>query len=198
MKTRSYKEIINDIRVFSSENSGLSEKSKEQLTKYADELENNTKEGRFGLFLLFILLVLFVGSTAMWFLSSIEIDDLKIDNRNKGYLIERYERIIKFENDSTHSFSYRIKDGKPITYQELIDENFELMQKNADLEYEIKKRDIYLDVIGNNYGVRVIERNNHIWAESPKVDSAMILLNVYRDKIKYDPQTKTWSVGRKD
>ncbi|MBO4840189.1 MAG: hypothetical protein J5524_03715 [Bacteroidaceae bacterium] len=193
METRTYKEIIKDIRSFSSENTQLSEEKKAQLNKCADELESKTKDNRFIVLIIFILLI---GSTVMWFLSSIENDDLKYDLQYKKSLIESYEKIIRFENDSTHSFTYRTKDGIPITYQELMDENYELLNKNSSLEYQLKMRDIYLDVIRDNYGIRIKERNNQIWAEGEKVDSALLLLNLYRDKIKYDPQTKTWSVTR--
>lgn len=193
METRTYKDAIKDLRGFSSENAQLSDELKEQLNKYVDEIESKYKDSKFALFLLFVLLI---GSFVMWMLSSIENDDLKVDIQNKKSRIESYEKIIKFEVDSTHSFTYRTREGKPITYQELTDENFDLLQKNSNLEYEIKKRDIYLDVIRKNYGIKVKERNNRIWAEGEKVDSALLLLNLYRDKVKYDPKTQTWSVTR--
>lgn len=195
METRTYKEIINEIRDFSSENAQLSDVSKAQLNKCADEIEKKTKDTKF---LFFLLLILFFGCSIMWFLLSMENDDLKLDNRNKKSLIESYEKIIRFENDSTRSFTYQTREGNPITYQELMDENLELLNRNSRLEYEIKTKDIYLDVVKKNYGIKVKERNNRIWVESEKVDSALLLLPVYRDKIKYDPQTKNWSVTRQE
>lgn len=193
MEARTYKEIINEIRGISSGNNQLSDELKERLSKCTEEIEAKSKDSRFGLFILFVL---FLGSSFMWFLSSARNDNLEIDNLNKKKLIESYEKIIRFENDSTHSFTFRTKDGNPITYQELMDENFDLMNKNSNLEYEVKTRDLYLDVIKKNYGIQVIDQDNKIWAEGAKVDSALMLLSVYRDKIKYDPQSKTWSVSR--
>ena len=193
METRVYKEIINDIRGFSSENKQLSEDEKALLNKCADELESKSKYSKFIILILFIL---FMGCLVVLFLSSIENDNLKTDLSNKKNLIESYEKIIRFENDSTHSFTYRTKNGNAITYQELIDENFDLLKKNSNLEYEVKKRDLFLDLIKDNYGIRVKESNNQIWAEGEKVDSALLLLDLYRDKVKYDSQTKTWSVSR--
>lgn len=193
METRIYKEIINDIRSFSSDKTQLSQEEKTQLNKYADELEIKSKNYKFVIILLFIFLI---GCSIMWVLSSIENDDLRYDNQYKKSLIESYEKIIRFENDSTHFFTYTTKDGVPITYQELMDENFELLNQNFALECEIVKKDSYLDLIKRQYGIRIIEKNDGIWAESAKVDSALILLNVYRDKLEYDPQKKAWFVGR--
>ena len=193
MKIRSYKKIINDIRVFSSENTQLSEENKAQLNKCADDLESITIDRCFINIILFIFLI---GSSVMWLLSSIENEDLKVDIQNKKNRIESYEKIIRFEDDSTHSFTYQTRGGKPITYQELMDETYDLLNRNSKLEYEVKKRGIYLELIKDSYGIKLKEQNNHIWVEGEKVDSALLLLNLYRDKIKYDSQTKTWSVTR--
>ena len=69
-----------------------------------------------------------------------------------------------------------------------MDENYELLSENSILRYEINIKDRYLDLIKRQYGVTIIERNNKVLTEETKIDSALILLNEYRDKIKYDPQ----------
>lgn len=198
MKTRAYKEIINDLRSFSSEKTELNPEEKEQLNKYADELDSISKDSKFSVILLFIFLV---GSMFMWILNSIENDDLTYDNQHKKSLIESYEKIIRFEDDSTHSFTYRTRDGLPLTYQDLMDENYELLNENSEmskqkliLEHENEKNKNYLDLIKRQYGIYVVERNNKVWVEGAKVDSALMLLNVYRDKLKYDLERKEWWV----
>lgn len=198
MKTRTYKEIINDLRSFSSEKTELNPEEKEQLNKYADELDSISKDSKFSVILLFIFLV---GSMFMWILNSIENDDLTYDNQHKKSLIESYEKIIRFEDDSTHSFTYRTRDGLPLTYQDLMDENYELLNENSEmskqkliLEHENEKNKNYLDLIKRQYGIYVVERNNKVWVEGAKVDSALMLLNVYRDKLKYDLEKKEWWV----
>lgn len=193
MGTRTYKEIINDLRSFSSDNLQLSQEDKTRINCYSDELEIKTKNSKFTIVLLVVFLI---GNTVMWILSDIENDDLRYDNQYKKSLIESYEKIIRFENDSTHSFTYKTRDGIPITYQELMDENYELLNQNSTLEYELEIKNSYLDLIKKQYGVKIIEKGDRIWAEGTKVDSALMLLNVYRDRIKYDPQRKMWSVSR--
>ena len=200
METRTYKEIINDLRSFSSEKTQLIQEEKEQLNNYVDELESKSKDSKFAIILLFFFLA---GCIVMWILSSIEIDDLTHDNQYKKSLIESYEKIIRFEDDSIHSFTYKTRDGRPITYQELMDENYELLDensvlrtRNSDFNYEIEQKDFYFDLIKRKYGISIVKENGMVWAEGAKVDSALMLLNLYRDKIKYDPQKKVWSVVR--
>ena len=59
-------------------------------------------------------------------------------------------------------------------------------------------RDLYLDVIKEQYNIRVYERNNHIHVEADRVDSALMLLGTYRDKLKYDDPQKQWIISRTD
>ena len=193
MKVRAYIDNINDIRHLSSEDTQLSEETKTQLNKFADNLESDLKEIRF---IVIILVILFVGCVSMWFLSSLENDNLKSDLDNKKSLIESYEKIIRFENDSTRSFTYKTKGGKPITYQELMDENYTLLNRVSELEDEIRERDMYLDLIRRQYGINIVHQNGNYWAEGARVDSALLLLDLYRDKIEYKPKEKVWSVTR--
>lgn len=141
-----------------------------------------------------ILLILLIGSTTMWILSEIQKRDVERDNLAKKQLIESYEKIIRFENDSTHTFEYMTKDGTPITYQELMDENFMLLNLNDTLRKELSRKNSYLELIKLNYGIKIIEQNDHVWSVGEKVDSALLLLDAYRDKIKYDAQNKVWTV----
>lgn len=197
METRDYKDIISDLKSFSEGCEQLSTESKEKLDGIISDIEVKTKkDAQNNLFGYFILFVLLIGSIIMWMLTDIQKSDIEIDCRNKTMRINQYEKLIRFDNDSTHSFVYRTKDGEPITYQELMDENFNLMKQNNNLQYEISKKNTYLDVINHNYGIVVKEHNNYIWAEGAKVDSALLLLEVYRDRMKYDPEKEVWLIDR--
>lgn len=197
METRDYKDIISSLRSFSDGCEQLSTESKEKLDGIISDIEVKTKkDAQNNLFGYFILFVLLIGSIIMWMLTDIQKSDIETDCRNKTMRINQYEKLIRFDNDSTHSFVYRTKDGEPITYQELMDENFNLMKQNNNLQYEISKKNTYLDVINHNYGIVVKEHNNYIWAEGAKVDSALLLLEVYRDRMKYDPEKEVWLIDR--
>ena len=197
METRDYKDIINDLRSFSNNCEQLGDEPKNELKRYITEIERRTKkDAQNSIFVLFVLLVFFVGAMSMWLLTDIQKNDIEADSRNKALRINQYEKIIRFENDSTHTFVYRTKDGEPITYQELMDENFNLMSQNYKLNYEISKKETYLDLIKRNYGIVVKEHNQRVWTEGAKVDSALLLLEVYRDRIKYDPEKEVWLIDR--
>lgn len=51
------------------------------------------------------------------------------------------------------------------------------------------------------YGIQIDKKNNDILYPSPyyapKVDSALMLLEAYRDKLKYNRKNKTWKVGNR-
>jgi hypothetical protein len=197
MKTRDYKEIIEDLKALSSENEQLNPETRAQLEGYTAEIERKVKmDTKDNIFIVLFLIILLVGSALMWTMTYLQKKDLEIDNQRKKGVIQQYEKFIRFENDSTHTFEYRTKDGKPITYQELMDENYDLLKENANLKNDLSNKDIDLDVIRKNYGIIVKHKDHHIWAEGAKVDSALILLDVYRDRLKYDPQRKAWVVER--
>ena len=197
MKTRDYKEIIEDLKALSSENEQLNPETRAQLEGYTAEIERKVKmDTKDYIFIVLFMFILFVGAVLMWAMTYMQKKDLEIDNQQKRGVIQQYEKFIRFENDSTHTYEYRMKDGKPITYQELMDENYDLLKENANLKNDLSNKDIYLDVIRKNYGITVKHKDHHIWAEGAKVDSALILLDVYRDRLKYDPQRKAWVVER--
>lgn len=204
MAKREYKDVIKDLKSFASENEQLDSEEKEKLLAYINEVVDVGKKDMkdVAYFLLFLLIML-IGAIAMWIISDIRNDDLENDIKVKKEMIQDYEKIIRFENDSAHTFVYQTKNGTPITYQELMDENLELLNKNSKLKMDLTKKDeeirtknVYLDLARKNYGIRFIEKRNYYSIEAPKVDSAMMLLELYRDKIKYNAKDKSWSVSR--
>lgn len=197
MKPREYKDIIRDLKTLSSENEQFNPETRSQLEGYTAEIERKIKmDAKDYLFTVLFLFVLLLGAAFMWMITDLQKKDLEMDNQQKKGVIEQYEKLIRFENDSTHTFVYRTKDGRPITYQELMDENRNLLQENANLKQELSDKDIYLDVIKKNYGITIKHKDHRIWAEGAKVDSALMLLSVYRDQLRYDPQKKAWFVDR--
>ena len=204
MAKREYKDVIKDLKSFASDNEQLDSEGKAKLLAYINEVVDVGKKDMkdVAYFLLFLLIML-IGAIAMWIISDIRSNDLESDIKVKKEMIQDYEKIIRFENDSTHTFVYQTKNGTPITYQELMNENLDLLNHNSRLKIDLIKKDeelrtknIYLDLARKNYGIRFIEKKNCYRIEAPKVDSAMMLLELYRDKIKYNAKDKTWSVSR--
>jgi hypothetical protein len=194
MKTKNIKDIISDLRTAASDESrdfaSLSDNAKKQAAELEAILAKEKAEDRFALIVL-ALSFLFIGGYAL--ITSLYNDDLRDDVSQKKEIITKYEEAVKHDTVIT----YRDHDGTEITVQSLLDDNLKLMDRIADLEYKASVYEIYLKNIENRYGIKVIEENNTIRLDAKKVDSALILLPVYRDKVSYDSIKGHWSVSRR-
>lgn len=89
---------------------------------------------------------------------------------------------------------YKSKNGRPITYSDLIKENDSLKVKLVNLENNNRFNELKLSLAKNNYDISFIETDSYIKIMAPKIDSALLLLPHYKNKIKYDMNKKTWNV----
>ena len=77
---------------------------------------------------------------------------------------------------------YRVKNGEPVTYKELDQANDSLSS--------------CLDLILNRYPIHIKHLDSTYQIEATAIDSALLLLPMYRDMIKYDKRNKEWIVTR--
>lgn len=200
MAERKFEDVIQDIRRVTSDNEADNSELKAKVDAYVSEAEGLVKKTRNNdAFFFIILMIAFVGAMCMWAITDMSKSNLQIDLNTKKTMLEHYEKFLRFDNDSVRPYMYTTKDGVPITYQDLVDENTRLFYEQSRLRREavekdnaIKLKDIYLDLIKEEYGIRVIDKNNHIRVKSEKIDSALILLEMYRERLKYDPDAKEW------
>ena len=82
---------------------------------------------------------------------------------------------------------YKSINGNPLTYSDLMKENDSL--KNVNRHNELK-----LSLARRNYDISFKETDSYITIMAPKLDSALLLLPHYKNKIQYDANKKTWSV----
>ena len=190
MATRRIKDIIADMRAAATDErqdfNSLAEKTNER----ASELEAILKKEKINdiYALLFTsLMVLFLGVFA-W-ITYMNNDDLREDVTQKRDIITKYQKAVIHDTIRT----YVDENGKELTVPSLIDDNVKLMNKISELEVKISVYEFKLDYIKNRYGIRM-DRGK---IESSEVDSAMLLLPMYRDRISYDSIKKQWSVSRK-
>lgn len=68
--------------------------------------------------------------------------------------------------------------------------------KRSILKYSYQKKKQRLKINGIQYNYNY--RGNQVFTNisSPKLDSALMLLDVYRDKLKYNPKKKQWTIKR--
>ena len=191
MAKRTFEQAVKDIKDALSQSnlndSELREKVSEHTAELEDMLKKEKSENKFyGL--LFFLSLLFIIVFA--FITYMDNEDLRNTITEKKDIITKYETITR--NDTT--IKYSDKEGRELTVSNLLNENLELLKTINNYEYNIHKYETYLDLIKRQYGITVIDENNSITTKGERVDSAFLLLNVYRDKLKFDPIKKHWYI----
>lgn len=151
------------------------------------EAKNNT-DNRSLFFFKFVSFVLFC-TTVLLIVSLYDADNTNEVLQNKITSLERNDSIYSRLLESDSIVSYRVRNGEIVTYKQLAEENARLSS-----DYENCK--IKLALIEKNYPIKTVRRGDVISVESAKIDSALLLLDVYRDKVTYDSREKTWTVVR--
>jgi len=192
MATRRIRDIIADMRA-AANNDGkdfdmLAQKTNERAAELEAILAKEKADDKFA-FIMVMLALLFVGAFAI--ITYMSNDDLREDVTQKKEIITKYEESVKY--DTVHT--YIDKDGKEITVPSLLDDNLKLMNKISDLEYDIDLYKIKLQDIERHYGIKVVDDKSFFHLEAKKVDSAMILLPVFRDKMAFDSTKNRWRIS---
>lgn len=192
MATRKIRDIIADMRAAANDDgkdfATLAEKTNERAAELEAILAKEKADEKFGLIMV-MLVLLFVGAFAI--ITYISNDDLREDITQKKEIITKYEESVKY--DTVHT--YIDKDGKEITVPSLLEDNLKLMNKIGDLEYKIDLYKIKLQDIEMQYGIKVVDDKSFFHLEAKKVDSAMILLPVFRDKMAFDSTKRQWTIS---
>lgn len=131
--------------------------------------------------LLFIVTVVF--SVAYFIISNYHIDGLREDAAQKDEIIKEYGRLVSEPNMVSDA------KGNKVSVDSLVKENANLIRSIS--EYKTR-----LDLIEQNYDIRIEHNNGTYKVRADRVDSALLLLETFRDAIKYDPKTKGWVVTR--
>lgn len=195
MATRKIEDVVKDLGSAASDNNLDVSALREKVRKHTEEINTIIrKEESFLRWMLVISMLVLLFLVAYTIITDISADDLRNDVSTKKEIIKQYEN--GGLHDSVHT--YVDSDGNEITVSSLLDDNLKLMQQLNHERYERQMRDLYLDVIKEQYNIRVYERNNHIHVEADRVDSALMLLGTYRDKLKYDEPQKQWIISRTD
>ncbi len=185
-KRNNYRDdMISDLREASS---SFCNDDKEKFSALVDKLDNSISEAKKKLSNLFlILLVIIVG---LLFFTLLLLDRNETVESRLNYLEQRESLLVQFmAPDSTDNISYYSENDRPITYHHLFHENDSLRKISDSLK-------IYMDLVTKNYPISFHHDSNIFFVSSPEIDSALMLLNLYRDKIQYNPYEKTWIVTR--
>lgn len=166
----------------------LAEKTIERAAELEAILAKERADNKFAA-IAFTLSILFV--LAFAFITDMYNDNLLEDVTQKKEIITKYEQATR--HDTIHT--YFDKDGKEITVPNLLDDNLKLMNKIHDLEFKLDLYEMKLQSIETQYGIKVVNDKNLYHLEGRKVDSALLLLPVFRDKMTYDSIKKQWTIS---
>ncbi|MDR2907276.1 MAG: hypothetical protein LBU91_04730 [Bacteroidales bacterium] len=162
-----------------------------------------------------VISIMFIAT--MLALGAIFVQDYKIQNYRND-IIEKQGIIIRLQstdslfnqimetklNDGeTHrTYFYLSRDGEVVSYNELSTENntlvFEkdsLLRKYNEIKFQMNLLEDILDFIGKKYEIvvtKIDERKTLI--EAHKIDSALMLLPYYRNKLEYDSIDRVWII----
>lgn len=156
------------------------------LNVLKEKTKKNEKIASLHLLILFTILIFLLTFTVITYTSQ---DDLQKNLTEQSKIIGKYENIVKKSPLHSSEAVYRDEKGNKITVQSLLDDNMRLMQKLSDAEGN-------LDLIKQRYGIDIIDNGKTFEIRAAKVDSGLFLLDVYRDKIKYNPVKKQWVINR--
>ena len=156
------------------------------------EIHEKTKRGLANLWLL--LLIIF----AVLITGNILLLDRNDALESKLELLEYRDSLFKefMEPDSNSFITYRTINGKPVTYHQLEKEKDSLEEKSSNIENLKEHYRIQLGLVTRNYPISFQKKGNVYMISAPQIDSALQLLPVYRDMIKYDAKDQVWTISR--
>lgn len=189
MESRTYNDIMKELGQLEAAGIDVSryqKRANELMEEFKSTTEKARKKTRIVAMISCIFCILIVAFAAIVNLSNL---NLKRDVSDKNAIIEKYEQMVRTLGvDKDRNSKLHKTNGSPDS-NELINENYELLQKISDLENKMK-------LIKHEYGIKVIDDGKSYYLQANKVDSALMLLDVYRDKIHYDAKKKEWIVVR--
>ena len=193
-KKKTIDNIIQDLKFISTTDNPNKESldsSIENLKVFSQDCKKEFKERKFLYIAVWLLLlgIIIVFNLLMDRNSVLEskINYVKSQLKYMEYRDSTFVDLMGLETDSIIVF--RTRDGVPITYKQLSEENDSITQERDSIATCLK-------VILKNYPIKIKTSNNYFWAVSPQIDSALMLLPVFRDKIKYNEKEKVWSIRR--
>lgn len=193
-KKKTIDNIIQDLKSISTTDNPDKESldfSIENLKVFSQDCKKESKERNFLYITVWLLIlgIIIIFNLLMDRNSVLESKINYVESQLKymEYRDSTFVDLMGLETDSIIVF--RTRNGIPLTYKQLSEENDSIAQERDSIA-------TCLRVILKNYPIKIKTSDNFFWAVSPQIDSALMLLPVFRDKIKYDEKKRVWSIKR--
>lgn len=184
---------LEDLKKIISE--GVSEdtsKANTLISEVEKQVKMSAKErkGLYNLLLILIASLIFLISFALYQKDENQIQAERISS------LERTDSIYNtFMQPHDGSISYRIDgEGNPVSYRDLMAQSDSLQNRIWDIERNLYDYEFELKFIKDSYPITVRRRGNTCTIDAARIDSALMLLDVYRDKISYDKENNCWII----
>lgn len=188
-KKKTIDNIIQDLKSISTTDNPDKESldfSIENLKVFSQDCKKESKERKFLYITVWLLIlgIIIIFNLLMDRNSVLESKINYVESQLKymEYRDSTFVDLMGLETDSIIVF--RTRNGIPLTYKQLSEENDSIAQERDSIA-------TCLRVILKNYPIKIKTSDNYFWAVSPQIDSALMLLPVFRDKIKYDEKKES-------
>jgi hypothetical protein len=184
-------ELKNELRVTDLAKNDRVQETMDKLEQKI-EIHEKTKRGLANLWLLLLIIL------AVLITGNILLLDRNDALESKLELLEYRDSLFKkfMEPDSNSFITYRMINGKPVTYHQLEKEKDSLEEKSSNIEKLKEHYRIQLGLVTRNYPISFQKKGNVYMIYAPQIDSALQLLPIYRDMIKYDAKAQVWTISR--
>lgn len=210
----STKKLVEELKltIVSSPDDDVKSRETELINKIQTSVEEDKKAYNGLNNLSFALLIILLGICLFWLYQNFIDNEYKekvtiTQSARNGYRDSLYNAIM--EPRENGSVTYLMNDDGTIkSYRTLLAEmdslrnkiyntemeSYRLQSKISSLDYDKYLKDVELDLIKRQYSITVVSNDSQIYVKAPQIDSAMILLKVYRDKLKWDGEKKHWTI----
>lgn len=171
----------------------------EVYEKIDSQLISLKKQDKMSFFMMIALLLIIICIAFMSSLKDDENRDLKADIQTKQSIIKHLQKTDSLFHyymnvDSSGTYSYRIRNGEPLTYKEVVSELDSVRDKHYKtknrLEDSLWVKNAVLDLIHKripfSYNVTKTKDNHmQVTIDPSVIDSAMIFYNYGRENLEY-------------
>lgn len=174
-------------------------KMTEVYEKIDSQLTSLKKQDKMSVLIIIALLLISICFAFMSSLTDDENRELKADIQKKQYIIKHLQKSDSLFHyymnvDSSGTYSYRIKNGSPLTYKEIVSELDNIRDKHYKtanrLEDSLWVKNAVLDLIHKRipFSYKVIRtKDNHmqVTIDPSVIDSAMIFYDYGKKNLEY-------------
>lgn len=211
IKEQSLQSMIDELSINIKED-GLGEKYSELLHNIKEKEHEMKKANKGFLNMLILVFGTFIASIVGNFLLLDRNDQVELELDNLKWRDSLFNAIM--EPDSDKSVTYRINNGKIVTYHQLEQQNDSFLKKyheeknkNQITQDSYVSRDKYEETIFQNeilkgrinfitsvYHIKIVEEKDGYRLVSPEIDSALLLLPHYRNMLKRNSKDHSWTI----